>query len=86
MDKKELDNLKDISELSKTAGGMSLIENSKKVCIDIIGNISNNYINLDEVYLKTLCARLNINLSMYQLLTGIDDNIKAIEELLKPEE
>lgn len=86
MDKKEIEKLEDLSVMSKTPGGIFLITSSKQTCINIIEQISNNYSSMNEVEIKTLCSKLNANLSMYQLLTGIDNQVESIKELLKPEE
>lgn len=84
MDKAELEKFEQLKYLSETGGGKYLIENCKNVCINIIGRMCNNYTELNELELKVLCSKLDVNLKMFQLLTQVDDQIKAIEEILGP--
>lgn len=85
MDKKEKANLEKLLELSKSEGGKYLIENQKKVVMSVVDNLANNYQDRTHSELITLCAKLSANLSLLQLLSGIDKQIKAIEEVLEEE-
>jgi hypothetical protein len=86
MDKKELGLLEDLKIMTESSGGKYLIEMSKKATMYNIENIANSYQMLNHEELVTKCARLKANLDMYQLLTGVEDQIKAIDELLKAEQ
>lgn len=85
MDKKEKANLEKLLELSNSEGGKYLIETQKKVVMTVVDNLANNYQDRTHSELITLCAKLSANLSLLQLLSGIDKQIKAIEEVLEEE-
>lgn len=86
MDKEELGKLEDLKTYSESTGGKYLIDSSKQTCMNLITNISNSYLTLDEIALKGLCAKLAVNLDMYQLLTGLPNQIESIKKLFESTE
>lgn len=85
MDKKELSNLEDLKIYSETAGGLYIKNTTKDVVVNTIANIVNNYKTLPHQELIALCSSLNANLSMYQLLTGVEDQIESIKQVYETE-
>lgn len=83
MDKKELENLEKLKELSESVGGLYLIEKQREVVIGIVDNLANSYQDKTHTELITLCAKLSTNLSLLQLLSGITEQIQQIKELYK---
>ena len=84
--KKEINKLSDIKMLTETTGGKQLIGATKELCVNTLIQITNGYKTLSHPELISLCAKLEANYSMYQLLTGIKKQIKGVEELYKYEE
>lgn len=83
MDKKELENLEKLKELSESVGGMYLVDRQKEIVIGIVDNLANSYQDKTHTELITLCAKLSANLSLLQLLSGISQQIQQIKELYK---
>ncbi len=83
MENKEIENLEKVAELASNEGGKYLIEATRSVLIGTIEEIANSYKEKDRDALVSLCARLQANLSLYQLLTGIDTQIDAIKQLME---
>jgi len=81
MDKKELENLEKLKELSESVGGMYLVDRQKEIVIGIVDNLVNSYQDKTHTELITLCAKLSANLSLLQLLSGITEQIQQIKEL-----
>ena len=86
MDKKELWLLADIKKMSTTSGGKQIVAITKKVCSNKIVQLANGFRDKSHIELVELCADLNANLDIYLLLTGIDDKIKAVEQILETSE
>ena len=86
MENKEIENLESIASFSKQDGALVLIEATKSVVIGTLDELANSYKDKSRDDLVSLCARLQANLNLYQLLTGIDDQLEAIKELMKQKE
>lgn len=86
MENKEIVNLQSIASFSKQDGALVLIESAKTVVMSTLDELANTYKDKSRDELISLCARLQANLSLYQLLIGIDDQIEAIKELMKQKE
>lgn len=86
MDKKQIEQLEDLKVYSETAGGEYIKNISKEVVLNTISVLANSYHEKKYEDLVCLCAKLSANLSMFQLLTGISEQIEAIKELYKEEE
>lgn len=83
MDKKELERMESIKIFSETDGGKYVSDTAKDVVLNTVQLISNSYQEKSHTELIALCAKLSANLSLFQLLTGIEDQIEAIKELFK---
>lgn len=81
MDKQELEKLENIKAFSDTEGGKYVSATAKEVVLNTIQLLSNGYQEKSHIELVALCAKLSANLSLFQLLTGIEDQIEAIKEL-----
>lgn len=83
MDKKELENLEKLQELSQSVGGEYLRNLSRETVINNIDALVNSYMDKDHKDLIVLCATIKANLSLFQLLSGVTEQIEAIKELYK---
>jgi hypothetical protein len=81
MDKNELEKLENIKAFSETDGGIYVRDTAKEVVLNTIQMLSNTYQEKTHTELIALCAKMSANLSLFQLLTGIEDQIEAIKEL-----
>lgn len=86
MENKEIEKLESIASFASQDGGIQLIEATKVVVMNTLDELSNTYKDKSRDELISLCARLQANLSLFQLLSGIDDQIKAIKEVLEQKE
>lgn len=85
MDKKELEKLENIKVFSETDGGKYVANTAKEVVLNTVELLANSYQDKTHTELISLCAKLSTNLSMFKLLTNIEDQIEAIKELYKTE-
>lgn len=83
MDKKELENLEKIKELSESQGGIYLKDTCKEVILNTVDIISNTYQEKTHIELISLCAKLSANLGLYKLLSNTSDQIEAIKNILE---
>ena len=83
MENKELQNLEDIAQFAKEDGGKHIIESTKSIVVSTVEILANGYQEKSRDELVSLCARLQAHLSLYQLLTGIDDQIEQIKKLFE---
>lgn len=81
----EISQLEDLKVYSETAGAEYIKKTTKEVVENNIDNLVNNYKTLSHTEMIALCASISANLSLYQLLTGIKDQIEVIKELHKTE-
>ena len=81
MDKKELEKLEGLKYLSETDGGKYLIQNCKELTVANIEELVNSYQTKTLVEIQALCAKIQANLSMYRLLTGISEQVESIKKL-----
>lgn len=81
MDKDELKKFEKIKSLTETEGGKYIQDTAKEVVVNTVHILANSYSEKTHTDLISLCAKLSSNLSMYQLLTGIEDQIEAIKSL-----
>lgn len=81
MDKEELKKLESLKTLSETPGGEYLINNCRDLTISNIEELVNSYQSKTLVEIQALCAKIQANLSMYKLLTGIGEQVEAIKKL-----
>ena len=86
MENKEIENLESIASFATQDGAKVLVEASKSVVMGTLEELANSYKEKSRDELVSLCARLQANLSLYQLLTGTDDQIAAIKELMQQKE
>lgn len=86
METKELENLEEIATFAKTKKSKVLVESAKSVVMSSIEELANNYKEKSRDELVSVCAKLQANLSLYQLITGIDTQIVAIKEVLEQKE
>ncbi len=86
MENKEIENLESIASFATQDGAKVLVEASKSVVMGTLEELANSYKEKSRDDLVSLCARLQANLSLYQLLIGTDDQIAAIKELMKQKE
>lgn len=85
MDKKELSKLESIKSFSETDGGKYVSDTAKDVVINTVHLLANGYQDKTHTELISMCAKLSANLSLYQLLTDIPEQIEAIKKLYKAE-
>jgi len=81
MDKNELEKLESIKLYTETSDGKVLRDTAKDSIINAVYSIANSYDSKTHIELIQMCAKLSSNLSMYQLLTKIEDQIEAIKSL-----
>ena len=86
MEQKELDNLQSVASFAKEDGGKYIAETTKSVTVLAIEELVNTYKEKSRDEIVSIIARIQANLSLYQLLSGIDSQIEAIKELLKQKE
>lgn len=86
MEQKELDNLQSVASFTKEDGGKYIAETTKSVTVSAIEELVNTYKEKSRDEIVSIIARIQANLSLYQLLSGIDSQIEAIKELLKQKE
>ncbi len=79
----ELKQLKALQSVAHLEGVKMLIDSSKNTVMSCIETLSTQYFEKGEQELRALCATLKANLELYQSMTGLDEKIKAIEEVLK---
>lgn len=85
MDPKELEKLENIKTFSETDGGKYVADTAKEVVLNTVEILANNYQDKSHTELISLCAKLSTNLSMFKLLTNIEDQIEAIKALYTKE-
>lgn len=85
MDKQELEKLENIKAFSETDGGTYVRDTAKEVVLNTVQILSSSYQDKTHTELISLCAKLSANLSLFQLLTGIEDQIEAIKKLYEQE-
>lgn len=83
MDKKELEDLEKIKELSESQGGMYLKDTCREVVINTVDILSNTYQEKTHIELLSLCAKLSANLGLYRLLSNTTEQIEAIKKILE---
>lgn len=83
MDKKELENLEKLKELSESQGGLYLKENCKDIVMNTVETLSNAYHEKSHLELISLCAKLSANLAIYKLLSNTEEQIEAIKQVLE---
>lgn len=81
----ETKHLHKIKDFTNTEGGEYLKDTTKEVVLNTIQQIINSYGEKSHSELIALCAKLSANVGLLQLLTGVDDQIKAIETLYEQE-
>lgn len=84
--KKQLQDFSDLTVLAESATGLKLIEDTKTVIKTIVGQLAYSYKDKSHIELVCLCASLQANLSVFELLTGIDEQVKQIEALYEKKE
>lgn len=84
--KEEIKKLHKIKDLTLTEGGKELATLQKELVINQVAELSNSYQTKTHAELIALCARLSANLGLLQILTGVDEQIKAIEKLYEEED
>lgn len=78
----DIDKYASISALSNLEGGKILIGGLKSDILSAISFLSGNYKTAPEMELRTVCAKLDINLNLYRAMTRAEKNKQlAIEEL-----
>lgn len=83
MDKKELENLEKIKELSESQGGLYLKDSCKEVIVNTVDILSNTYHEKTHTEIISLCAKLSANLGLYKLLSNTTEQIEAIKKILE---
>lgn len=81
--KSELNKLKSLQDVSHLEGVQLLVERSRRIIINSVDALASSYTDKSEQELRVICATLKANLEIYQLMTGLDSQIEAIEEALK---
>jgi hypothetical protein len=79
--KEEIKKLNKLRDLSNSEGGKELIASHKELLINLTSEIINSYSTKSHIELISVCAKLSANMGIYQLLTGIESQIEAIEAL-----
>lgn len=80
-----LKTLKPLHDIADYEGVKLLAADAKSIVVGIVSQLSSGYADLSEVQLRSLCATLRANLEVYQKITGIGDEVAAIEKALNPE-
>lgn len=81
MDKKELENLEKLKALSETVEGEYLRNLAKETVINNINALANSFSEKEHKDLIVMCANMKANLSLFQLLSGVTEQIEAIKNL-----
>lgn len=79
--KEKLSDFGDIKQMLETPGGKKIVEDLRTIAINITHTLTNSYKQVTHIELIGLCAKLEAHISLLQLLTGIEDQIKEIESL-----
>jgi hypothetical protein len=80
-EEREISDLRALATTAKDEGGKILINGAKAIIVATVDELANTYKEKTRDDLISLCARLQANLSLYQLLSGVDDQIEAITAL-----
>lgn len=83
--KKELETLKSLRDIANLPAVKLLILSSKDKVMNTVSLLANTYTDKSEIEVKSLCATLKANLDIYQLMTGVQNQIESIEEVLSGE-
>lgn len=81
----ELKSLKSIQDIKDLEGVQALTKDLKGIVVTTVGTLASGYFDKTEVELRALCATLLANLTLYQRITGVDEQIHAIEKAMMPE-
>jgi len=81
--KEELSTYKKLSALKDSEGGKILITSIRRDIESTITTLTASYLELDEVRLKALCAKLDTDSSMLMVLLNADKNKEQAKEILK---
>jgi hypothetical protein len=79
----ELKNLKTLQDVAHLEGVQVLVADTKAVVVATLTTLAGSYFDKSEQELRSLCATLRANLEIYQKITGIDNQIEAIEKALE---
>jgi hypothetical protein len=79
----ELVKLKALQDVVHLEGVQLLINHAKNAVMNCIGILSSQYFEKSEQELRSLCATLKANLEIYQLMTGLKDEIEVLDSALK---
>ncbi len=82
--KESLKKLQALHAVSELEGVQILVQHTKSAVATIVLTLAGSYFEKSEQELRALCATLKANLELYQLITGCEDEIKAIESALQP--
>lgn len=83
--KAELDKLKALQAISHLEGVKYLVDKSRDSIMACVNILSSQYAEKSEQELRSLCATLRANLEIYQLITGANKEVEAIENLFPKE-
>jgi predicted MPP superfamily phosphohydrolase len=75
--------LKALQAVSNLEGVQFLVKQTKDICKNSIDLLANTYAEKSESELKAICATLKANLNIYQIITGVEKEIEALDEILK---
>ena len=78
---KKLASLRDVAHLP---GIKFLLGHTKDAAISCVEQLMTGHVDKPEHELRTLCATLRANYELYRLMTGNEEKIKVIEEILNP--
>ena len=81
----ELKSLKTIEDIAHLEGVQTLTNDLKAIIVTTVGSLASGYFDKTEVELRALCATLLANLTLYQKITGVSEQIHAIEKAMVPE-
>lgn len=79
----ELKSLKTLQDVAHLEGVQVLVADTKAVVVATLTTLAGSYFDKTEQELRSLCATLRANLEIYQKITGIDNQIEAIEKALE---
>lgn len=79
----QYDTVKEVAIFSKTEGGKILIERSLKDVVSTIFQVTNSYKTATHAELQGLCASLEANLNLYQVLSQSEKNADAFKRDLE---
>lgn len=79
----ELKSLRTIKDVKDLEGVQTLTKELKEIVVTTVGTLASGYFTKNDTELRALCATLLANLTLYQRITGIDNQIEAIEKALE---